>query len=111
MLQQIKTLDIRIGLNSFGDSQASILDLHRYPFDFVMTSPSIVDAPKGIEAISSIYKMTADIGIELIVTGIVDHHVDALKSLGIEYAMGPAFKGVSTPSELGEYLDNTKQVA
>ena len=111
MLQQIKALDIRVGLNQFGDSQASILDLHRYPFDFVMTSPELVIEPQGLNAIQSIHKLTSGIGIELIVTGCVEEHIQPLKDLGIGFAMGDAFKGVSTSAELGEYLDSTKQVA
>jgi diguanylate cyclase (GGDEF)-like protein/PAS domain S-box-containing protein len=93
MLQQIKSLGIRLAIDDFGTGYSSLSYLHRFPLDTLKIDRSFIGNLRhdgeGMEIARTILPLANNLGLDVVAEGVetIDQ-VDLLKKLQCKYAQG-----------------------
>src|ERR1700747_2471925 len=96
MLQQIKSLGIRLGIDDFGTGYSSLSYLHRFPLDTLKIDRSFIsvmeDDGEGMEIARTILPMANNLRLDVVAEGVETlQQVAMLKKLHCKYAQGYYF--------------------
>jgi diguanylate cyclase (GGDEF)-like protein/PAS domain S-box-containing protein len=96
MLQQIKSLGIRLAIDDFGTGYSSLSYLHRFPLDTLKIDRSFIsvmeDDGEGMEIARSIVPMANNLRLDVVAEGIETiQQVALLKKLQCKYGQGYYF--------------------
>src|SRR5882672_2585037 len=104
MLQQIKSLGIRLAIDDFGTGYSSLSYLHRFPLDTLKIDRSFIssmcEGGEGMEIARTILPMANNLRLDVVAEGVETvQQVDLLKKLQCKYGQG--FYFYSTPTAEG----------
>jgi diguanylate cyclase (GGDEF)-like protein/PAS domain S-box-containing protein len=93
MLQQIKSLGIRLAIDDFGTGYSSLSYLHRFPLDTLKIDRSFIsgmgDDGEGMEIARTILPMANNLQLDVVAEGVETiQQVTLLKKLQCKYAQG-----------------------
>jgi diguanylate cyclase (GGDEF)-like protein len=93
MLQQIKSLGIRLAIDDFGTGYSSLSYLHRFPLDTLKIDRSFIsgmgDEGEGMEIARTILPMANNLRLDVVAEGVETiQQVAMLKKLHCKYAQG-----------------------
>jgi len=93
MLQQIKSLGIRLAIDDFGTGYSSLSYLHRFPLDTLKIDRSFIsvmeDDGEGMEIARSIVPMANNLRLDVVAEGVETiQQVALLKKLECKYGQG-----------------------
>ena len=93
MLQQIKSLGIRLAIDDFGTGYSSLSYLHRFPLDTLKIDRSFIsvmeDDGEGMEIARSIVPMANNLRLDVVAEGVETiQQVTLLKKLECKYGQG-----------------------
>lgn len=96
MLQQIKSLGIRLAIDDFGTGYSSLSYLHRFPLDTLKIDRSFIhdmrDNGEGMEIARTILPMANNLRLDVVAEGVETvEQVALLKQLHCKYAQGYYF--------------------
>src|SRR2546421_1519160 len=96
MLQQIKSLGIRLAIDDFGTGYSSLSYLHRFPLDTLKIDRSFVsgmgDDGEGMEVARTLLPMANNLRLDVVAEGVETiQQVDLLKKLQCKYGQGYYF--------------------
>ena len=96
MLQQIKSLGIRLAIDDFGTGYSSLSYLHRFPLDTLKIDRSFIsvmeDDGEGMEIARSIVPMANNLRLDVVAEGVETiQQVALLKKLQCKYGQGYYF--------------------
>jgi diguanylate cyclase (GGDEF)-like protein len=96
MLQQIKSLGIRLAIDDFGTGYSSLSYLHRFPLDTLKIDRSFISAlgdnGEGMEIARTILPMANNLGLDVVAEGIETlQQFTLLKELQCKYGQGYYF--------------------
>jgi EAL domain-containing protein (putative c-di-GMP-specific phosphodiesterase class I) len=96
MLQQIKSLGIRLAIDDFGTGYSSLSYLHRFPLDTLKIDRSFISAlgdnGEGMEIAWTILPMANNLGLDVVAEGIETlQQFTLLKELQCKYGQGYYF--------------------
>jgi diguanylate cyclase (GGDEF)-like protein/PAS domain S-box-containing protein len=96
MLQQIKSLGIRLAIDDFGTGYSSLSYLHRFPLDTLKIDRSFIsvmeDDGEGMEIARSIVPMANNLRLDVVAEGVETiQQVAMLKKLQCKYGQGYYF--------------------
>ncbi len=96
MLQQIKTLGIRLAIDDFGTGYSSLSYLHRFPLDTLKIDRSFIsgmgDDGEGMEIARTILPMANNLRLDVVAEGVETiQQVTLLKKLQCKYGQGYYF--------------------
>jgi diguanylate cyclase (GGDEF)-like protein/PAS domain S-box-containing protein len=96
MLQQIKSLGIRLAIDDFGTGYSSLSYLHRFPLDTLKIDRSFIsvmeDDGEGMEIARSIVPMANNLRLDVVAEGVETiQQVALLKKLKCKYGQGYYF--------------------
>jgi diguanylate cyclase (GGDEF)-like protein/PAS domain S-box-containing protein len=93
MLQQMKTLGIRLAIDDFGTGYSSLSYLHRFPLDTLKIDRSFISGPdgrvNGMEIARTILPLARNLCLDVVAEGVeTAEQVEELKRLSCKYAQG-----------------------
>jgi diguanylate cyclase (GGDEF)-like protein/PAS domain S-box-containing protein len=93
MLQQIKSLGIRLAIDDFGTGYSSLSYLHRFPLDTLKIDRSFIsgmgDGGEGMEIAQTILPMANNLRLDVVAEGVETiQQVTMLKKLHCKYGQG-----------------------
>ena len=96
MLQQIKSLGIRLAIDDFGTGYSSLSYLHRFPLDTLKIDRSFIsdmsEEGEGMEIARTILPMANNLRLDVIAEGVETiEQVALLKKLHCKYGQGYYF--------------------
>ena len=96
MLQQIKSLGIRLAIDDFGTGYSSLSYLHRFPLDTLKIDRSFIsvmeDDGEGMEIARSIVPMANNLRLDVVAEGVETiQQVALLRKLQCKYGQGYYF--------------------
>ena len=96
MLQQIKSIGIRLAVDDFGTGYSSLSYLHRFPLDTLKIDRSFIrdmqDEGEGLEIARTILPMANNLRLDVVAEGVETlEQVALLKQLRCKYAQGYYF--------------------
>jgi predicted signal transduction protein with EAL and GGDEF domain len=96
VLQQLRSLGVRISIDDFGTGYSSLSYLHRFPLDVLKIDRSFIqqidNTAEGLQIIHTILSLGRNLNMEVIAEGVeTAEHVTALRSLGCELGQGYHF--------------------
>lgn len=96
MLNQLKTLGVKLSIDDFGTGYSSLSYLHRFPIDFLKIDRSFVTKmgkhKENLEIVRTIISLAKNLAMEVIAEGIETNiHFALLKKLGCQYGQGYLF--------------------
>ncbi len=96
MLQQIKSLGIRLAIDDFGTGYSSLSYLHRFPLDTLKIDRSFIssmcEGGEGMEIARTILPMANNLRLDVVAEGVETvQQVDLLKKLQCKYGQGYYF--------------------
>jgi EAL domain-containing protein (putative c-di-GMP-specific phosphodiesterase class I) len=96
MLQQIKSLGIRLAIDDFGTGYSSLSYLHRFPLDTLKIDRSFIssmeDDGEGLEIARTILPMANNLRLDVVAEGVeTGEQVALLKKLHCKYGQGYYF--------------------
>lgn len=96
ILNQLRSIGLRLSIDDFGTGYSSLSYLHRFPLDTLKIDRSFVmrmdEGSEGIQIITTIMNLARNLGIDVIAEGTETRkHVDRLKSLGCDFGQGYFF--------------------
>jgi diguanylate cyclase (GGDEF)-like protein/PAS domain S-box-containing protein len=111
MLQQIKSLGIRLAIDDFGTGYSSLSYLHRFPLDTLKIDRSFISGDgagdDGIEIARTIMPMAKNLRLDVVAEGVETiEQVALLKKLQCKYAQGYYFSKPLAPEEVAPLLED-----
>jgi len=111
MLQQIKSLGIRLAIDDFGTGYSSLSYLHRFPLDTLKIDRSFISGngagEGGIEIARTIMPMAKNLRLDVVAEGVETiEQVTLLKKLQCKYAQGYYFSKPLAPEEIAPLLED-----
>lgn len=112
MLQDLRTLGVRVSLDDFGTGYCSLSYLQQFPVDTLKIDRSFVARIKGQdpgegEIVRLIVSLARTLGIEVVAEGTeTEVQVEYLARLGCGYAQGFYFARPMEASQVGERVEN-----
>jgi len=111
MLQQIKSLGIRLAIDDFGTGYSSLSYLHRFPLDTLKIDRSFISGDgagdDGIEIARTIMPMARNLRLDVVAEGVETiEQVALLKKLQCKYAQGYYFSKPLAPEEIAPLLED-----
>ena len=111
MLQQIKSLGIRLAIDDFGTGYSSLSYLHRFPLDTLKIDRSFISGngagDDGIEIARTIMPMAKNLRLDVVAEGVETiEQVALLKKLQCKYAQGYYFSKPVAPEEIAPLLED-----
>jgi diguanylate cyclase (GGDEF)-like protein/PAS domain S-box-containing protein len=96
MLQQMKTLGIRLAIDDFGTGYSSLSYLHRFPLDTLKIDRSFISGASGgengMEIARTIMPLAKNLRLDVVAEGVeTAEQAQELKSLDCKYAQGYFF--------------------
>jgi len=109
MLQQIKSLGVRLAIDDFGTGYSSLSYLHRFPLDTLKIDRSFisgaVDGSEGMEIARTIMPMAKNLRLDVVAEGVETiEQVGLLRRLQCKYAQGYYFSKPLAPEEVPPVL-------
>ncbi len=109
MLQQIKSLGIRLAIDDFGTGYSSLSYLHRFPLDTLKIDRSFIsgdgEGSDGMEIARTIMPMAKTLRLDVVAEGVETiEQVGLLKRLQCKYAQGYFFSKPLAPEEVPPVL-------
>ena len=109
MLQQIKSLGIRLAIDDFGTGYSSLSYLHRFPLDTLKIDRSFisgsVEGSDGMEIARTIMPMARNLRLDVVAEGVETlEQVALLKRLQCKYAQGYYFSKPLAAEEIAPLL-------
>ena len=109
MLQQIKSLGIRLAIDDFGTGYSSLSYLHRFPLDTLKIDRSFIsgtgEGGDGMEIARTIMPMAKNLRLDVVAEGVETfEQVALLKKLQCKYAQGYYFSKPLAPEEIAPLL-------
>ena len=109
MLQQIKSLGVRLAIDDFGTGYSSLSYLHRFPLDTLKIDRSFisgaVDGSEGMEIARTIMPMAKNLRLDVVAEGVETiEQVGLLRRLQCKYAQGYYFSKPLAPEEVPPLL-------
>jgi EAL domain-containing protein (putative c-di-GMP-specific phosphodiesterase class I) len=114
MLQQIKSLGIRLAIDDFGTGYSSLSYLHRFPLDTLKIDRSFIsgdgEGSEGMEIARTIMPMAKTLRLDVVAEGVETiEQVGLLKKLQCKYAQGYYFSKPLAPEEVPPLLSEEPQ--
>jgi diguanylate cyclase (GGDEF)-like protein/PAS domain S-box-containing protein len=111
MLQQIKSLGIRLAIDDFGTGYSSLSYLHRFPLDTLKIDRSFIsgvgEGGDGMEIARTIMPMAKNLRLDVVAEGVETmEQVALLKRLQCKYAQGYYFSKPLAPEEVAPLLSD-----
>lgn len=96
LLNQLRSLGLRISMDDFGTGYSSLSQLRRFPIDTLKIDRSFVsqmsEDEENAEIVRTIVGLAKNLGMDLVAEGVeTPGQVEMLKSLGCEYGQGYFF--------------------
>jgi predicted signal transduction protein with EAL and GGDEF domain len=96
VLEQLRSLGLRISIDDFGTGYSSLSYLHRFPLDILKIDRSFVsqldNAEEGLQIIHTILSLAHSLNMEVVAEGIeTEKHLAKLRALGCETGQGYYF--------------------
>lgn len=93
MLQQMKTIGIRLAIDDFGTGYSSLSYLHRFPLDTLKMDRSFISGEQaggsGMEIARTILPLARNLSLDVVAEGVeTAEQVEELKKLHCKYAQG-----------------------
>jgi len=109
MLQQIKSLGIRLAIDDFGTGYSSLSYLHRFPLDTLKIDRSFIsgdgEGSDGMEIARTIMPMAKTLRLDVVAEGVETiEQVGLLRRLQCKYAQGYYFSKPLAPEEVPPVL-------
>jgi diguanylate cyclase (GGDEF)-like protein/PAS domain S-box-containing protein len=109
MLQQIKSLGVRLAIDDFGTGYSSLSYLHRFPLDTLKIDRSFIsggiEGDDGMEIARTIMPMAKNLRLDVVAEGVETlEQVGLLKKLQCKYAQGYYFSKPLAPEEVPPLL-------
>ena len=109
MLQQIKSLGVRLAIDDFGTGYSSLSYLHRFPLDTLKIDRSFIsgaaDGSEGMEIARTIMPMAKNLRLDVVAEGVETiEQVGFLRRLQCKYAQGYYFSKPLAPEEVPPLL-------
>lgn len=109
MLQQIKSLGVRLAIDDFGTGYSSLSYLHRFPLDTLKIDRSFIsgaaDGSEGMEIARTIMPMAKNLRLDVVAEGVETiEQVGLLRRLQCKYAQGYYFSKPLAPEEVPPLL-------
>jgi predicted signal transduction protein with EAL and GGDEF domain len=108
MLQQIKSLGIRLAIDDFGTGYSSLSYLHRFPLDTLKIDRSFISGTSddgGLEIARTILPMAKNLRLDVVAEGVETlEQVSLLKKLQCKYGQGFYFSKPLSAEGTGELL-------
>jgi len=109
MLQQIKSLGVRLAIDDFGTGYSSLSYLHRFPLDTLKIDRSFIsgggEGGDGMEIARTIMPMAKNLRLDVVAEGVETlEQVALLKKLQCKYAQGYYFSKPLAPEEVTPLL-------
>jgi diguanylate cyclase (GGDEF)-like protein/PAS domain S-box-containing protein len=109
MLQQMKSLGIRLAIDDFGTGYSSLSYLHRFPLDTLKIDRSFIsgagEGGDGMEIARTIMPMAKNLRLDVVAEGVETiEQVVLLKRLQCKYAQGFYFSKPLAPEEVTPLL-------
>jgi len=109
MLQQIKSLGIRLAIDDFGTGYSSLSYLHRFPLDTLKIDRSFIsgtgEGSDGMEIARTIMPMAKNLRLDVVAEGVETlEQVALLKRLQCKYAQGYYFSKPLAPEDVTPML-------
>ena len=106
---ELKELGVTLALDDFGKGYSSLSYLHRFPIDRIKIDRAFIgglpDSRADLAIVSAVLSFAQALGMQVVAEGVeTQAHVDALRSLGCEYAQGFFFHRPVPPEELADLL-------
>jgi len=113
MLQQIKSLGIRLAIDDFGTGYSSLSYLHRFPLDTLKIDRSFIsgtgEGGEGMEIARTIMPMAKNLRLDVVAEGVETlEQVALLKRLQCKYAQGYYFSKPLAPEEVPPLLSEDR---
>jgi diguanylate cyclase (GGDEF)-like protein/PAS domain S-box-containing protein len=113
LLEQLKTLKIRLLIDDFGTGYSSLSYLQQLPVDTLKIDRSFVQnikvENKDFEIAKTIINLAHSLGLEVIAEGIeTDQQVEIFKQLGCEFGQGYLFSPPLNPTEVMDFLNQNR---
>jgi diguanylate cyclase (GGDEF)-like protein/PAS domain S-box-containing protein len=113
VLQQIKSLGIRLAIDDFGTGYSSLSYLHRFPLDTLKIDRSFINGSaedgEGMEIARTIMPMARNLRLDVVAEGVETlQQVALLKKLQCKYAQGYYFSKPLTPDQVGSLLSEDR---
>ena len=109
MLQQIKSLGVRLAIDDFGTGYSSLSYLHRFPLDTLKIDRSFIsgdgEGNEGMEIARTIMPMAKTLRLDVVAEGVETfEQVGLLKRLQCKYAQGYYFSKPLSPEDVPTLL-------
>ncbi len=109
VLQQIKSLGIRLAIDDFGTGYSSLSYLHRFPLDTLKIDRSFIsgsmEGGEGMEIARTIMPMARNLRLDVVAEGVETvEQVALLKRLQCKYAQGYYFSKPLAPEEVDSLM-------
>jgi diguanylate cyclase (GGDEF)-like protein/PAS domain S-box-containing protein len=109
MLQQIKSLGVRLAIDDFGTGYSSLSYLHRFPLDTLKIDRSFIsgaaEGSEGMEIARTIMPMAKNLRLDVVAEGVETiEQVGFLRRLQCKYAQGYYFSKPLAPEEVPPLL-------
>lgn len=109
MLQQIKSLGVRLAIDDFGTGYSSLSYLHRFPLDTLKIDRSFIsgdgEGSEGMEIARTIMPMAKTLRLDVVAEGVETiEQVGLLKRLQCKYAQGYYFSRPLAPEDVPPLL-------
>src|SRR5213592_5317166 len=109
MVQQIKSLGIRLAIDDFGTGYSSLSYLHRFPLDTLKIDRSFIrdmqDEGEGMEIARTILPMANNLRLDVVAEGVETlEQVAFLRKLHCKFAQGFYFSKPLAAEEAGALL-------
>jgi diguanylate cyclase (GGDEF)-like protein/PAS domain S-box-containing protein len=109
MLQQIKSLGVRLAIDDFGTGYSSLSYLHRFPLDTLKIDRSFIsgegEGSEGMEIARTIMPMAKNLRLDVVAEGVETiEQVGLLRRLQCKYAQGYYFSKPLAPEEVPPLL-------
>jgi diguanylate cyclase (GGDEF)-like protein/PAS domain S-box-containing protein len=109
MLQQIKSLGVRLAIDDFGTGYSSLSYLHRFPLDTLKIDRSFIsgdgDGGDGMEIARTIMPMAKNLRLDVVAEGVETlEQVALLKRLQCKFAQGYYFSKPLAPEDVPPLL-------
>ncbi len=113
VLQQLKTLGVKLDLDDFGTGYSSLSYLQRFPFDSLKVDKSFVRGLPGAEGAAAIAHSIVALGRALnmgvIAEGVeTPEQASCLRGMGCQYGQGYLFAKPLRVSEVEEFMFSTR---
>jgi len=109
LLEQLKSLGIKIALDDFGTGHSSLSYLHRFPIDTLKIDRSFITSMDGNSEnsaiASTIISLAHNLGLDVVAEGVESvEQLEQLDRLGCEFAQGYFFGVPRTKAETESVL-------